>query len=66
MVKDSTRMVRPRMVYTVPEAAALLRVNEATVYRQVRSGMLQAVRIGDRILITRQTLEQVLGMKLGE
>jgi excisionase family DNA binding protein len=33
-------------VYTVPEVAALLRVNKSTVYRDVESGRIEAYRVG--------------------
>jgi excisionase family DNA binding protein len=33
-------------VYTVPEVAALLRVNKSTIYRDVESGRIDAYRVG--------------------
>ena len=33
-------------VYTVPEVAALLRVNRSTIYRDVESGRIDAYRVG--------------------
>ena len=49
----------------IREAAALLAVSEATIRRMVRTGTLQAVRIGKRnIRIRRASIEAFKGENL--
>lgn len=50
-----------RMMYTVPEAAALLGLGRSTAYELVLRGELDAVRIGRRWLVRRTTLHDLLG-----
>lgn len=51
----------PRLAYTVPEAAQLLRVSTRLVYEMVRRGELKAVRLHRRrLVIPARALEQVL------
>lgn len=47
-------------VLTVPEAAALLRVGERSVYAAVARGELPAVRIGRRIVVPGAALQRFL------
>lgn len=49
-----------QLAYTIPEAAAVLRVSESTVRRQIQAGTLPALRIGKRLLIRRATLERLM------
>lgn len=41
----------PQEFYTVKEAAQLLRVTDETIYRRVKSGALESVRVGRSVLI---------------
>ena len=48
------------LVFTVEEAAELLRISRGSAYEAVRTGQIPSVRIGRRILISRQLLlEQI-------
>lgn len=48
------------VVLTVDETAKLLRIARGTAYEAVRTGQIPSVRIGRRILISRQLLlEQI-------
>ena len=49
-----------KCVYTVQEIATILKVSEKTVYKLVRSGELQFLRVRRQIRITSKALEQFL------
>jgi excisionase family DNA binding protein len=51
-----------RLAYSVDEAARLTGLSRDLLYDQMRRGMLSYVKIGRRRLITRQHLEQFLGV----
>lgn len=46
-------------LYTVEEVATILKVNKNTVYELIRSGLLQALRLG-RLKVTKITLIRFL------
>ncbi|WP_096635794.1 helix-turn-helix domain-containing protein [Clostridium cochlearium] len=46
-------------LYTVEEVATILKVNKNTVYDLIRSGLLQALRLG-RLKVTKITLIRFL------
>jgi excisionase family DNA binding protein len=50
-----------RGLYTVMEAARLLGVGRSTMYELVRRGEVSSLRLGGKVLITRSTLEALLG-----
>jgi excisionase family DNA binding protein len=50
-----------RGLYTVLEAAQLTGVGRSTMYELVRRGDVPSVRLGRKVLITRPTLEALLG-----
>ncbi|MEO8697823.1 MAG: helix-turn-helix domain-containing protein [Acidimicrobiales bacterium] len=50
-----------RGLYTVVEAAQLLGVGRSTMYELVARGEVSSVRLGRKVLITRATLEALLG-----
>jgi excisionase family DNA binding protein len=50
-----------RLTYTVPEAAEMLGISRSSAYECVKRGELPAIALGRRIVITRSTLEQLLG-----
>ncbi len=57
----------PPLVFTIEEAAALLRVHRSTVYRLVKEGKLERVYIGRRSArITRESLERFVRDQLGD
>ena len=51
-----------RLTYSVKEAADALGVSEWTVREGVRTGRIESVRLGSRILIPRFTLERLVNM----
>ena len=51
-----------RLAYSVDEAARLTGLSRDLLYDQMRRGKLPYVKIGRRRLITRQHLEQFLGV----
>jgi excisionase family DNA binding protein len=51
-----------RLAYSVAEAAHLTGLSRELLYDQMRRGNLSYVKVGRRRLITRQHLEQFLGM----
>ena len=52
-----------RGLYTVIEAARLLGVGRSTMYDLVRRGEVASLRLGRKVLITRPTLEALLGFE---
>lgn len=48
-----------RPFYTVPEAAALLRVHENTIYRLIRSKRIEHYKVGVQIRISAAELERL-------
>ena len=59
VMPDSTA---ERLAYSVDEAARLTGLSRDLLYDQMRRGNLPYVKIGRRRLITRQHLEQFLGV----
>lgn len=53
-------------VMNIHEAADVLRVSVSTVRRLIRARRLRAVRLGARVLITRQALEELLELGASE
>jgi excisionase family DNA binding protein len=49
-----------RQTYTIEEAGALLGLSRNSVYKAAHSGALPTVRIGFRLLVPRQALDQML------
>ena len=50
-----------RGLYTVVEAAQLVGVGRSTMYELVSRGEVASIRLGRKVLITRTTLEGLLG-----
>lgn len=50
--------VLPKLTLTVEEAAELLRIGRGSAYELVRSGRLRAVKIGRRILIPSDAINE--------
>jgi excisionase family DNA binding protein len=56
-----TKEQRNKMViqlFTVPESAEVLRVKTVTMRQWIAQGRLQVVRLGRRVLVEREVLEQ--------
>ena len=50
----------PRRLLTVPEASELLRVSERQLWRLISNGRLRVARIGRRVLITPESIVDLL------
>jgi excisionase family DNA binding protein len=57
-MNTTSNSVRP-MFYTVAEAARLLRVDPATIYRAIREDAFPAVRVRSRYIIPAAAVEQL-------
>ena len=53
---DSALLVEVADFYTVPEVAKLLRVNAKTIYVEITSGRIRAVRLGRALRIPRAAI----------
>ena len=49
-------------IYRVEEVAAILRCDKSTVYRLVKQGQIEVVRIGTSIRITQKAIDSFLGL----
>ena len=49
-----------KRTYTVEEAAKILGIGRSAAYQAVRTGEIPAIRIGRRLLVPVQALEQLL------
>lgn len=58
-------MTVPRTL-SVTEAARLLGVDRATLYRSLAAGDLESFRVGRRILIPSRAVEDLLGERIPE
>jgi excisionase family DNA binding protein len=56
--RDDSAVVRP-VFYTVAEAARLLRVNRATLYRAIREDAFPAVRVRSRYVVPAVAVERM-------
>jgi len=45
--------------YTVPEAARILRVDPATIYRAIRAGEFPAVRVRTRYIVPARAVDRI-------
>lgn len=57
-MKTEAQANAPALVYTVTEAAAILKVDEKTIRRLVARGLLKANRAIRHLRIPRQSIEQ--------
>ena len=55
---DATQDAAPRF-YTVPEAARILRVDPATIYRAIRANGFPAVRVRTRYVVPAAAVERM-------
>lgn len=53
-------MEMEKKVLTVEELAKELRISKNLAYRQVREGKIYSIKCGDRYLIPKKALEQLL------
>lgn len=59
MTNETPAQSAPLQFYTVPEAARVLRVDPATVYRAIRAGEFPAVRVRTRYVVPSWALEEI-------
>ena len=55
----------PRLAYSVDEAAALLGVGRSSLDKWINMGRVASVKLGDRRLIARRTLDALLAGTTG-
>ncbi len=51
---------------TIPELAKILGISRIAIYKRVKKGEIQAVKIGRSYAIPKKYLEDILGKSLGE
>jgi excisionase family DNA binding protein len=61
-VNPASRLPADQLTFTIEEAAALLGISPSTAYEAVHRGELPALRFGRRLVVTRHTLETMLGL----
>lgn len=60
MTADSEDNSGPALVRTVPQAASLLGVSRALGYKLVREGRLRHIRLGRRIAVPYEAIQELL------
>ena len=63
-VGDDASETRPRLTFTVDEAAYLLNISRGLAYELVARGELGSIRLGRRIVIPRVVLEELTGTSI--
>lgn len=63
LIKEATAKKQPDE-YRVPEAAHILGVSERTIYSYIYSGRLEARKTGNKMYITRESIEKELQRKI--
>jgi excisionase family DNA binding protein len=51
-----------QLAFTIQEAAEVLGISKSSAYEAVHRGELPALRFGRRLVVTRTTLEKLLGL----
>lgn len=49
-----------RRAFSIPEAARMLGISRATVYRMLKEGQIQTIKIGSRRLVPASSIDDVL------
>ena len=55
-IPQQSSPVNAKVTLTVPEAAELIGICKPTMYEMVRAGKVRSVKVGKKILISRQSL----------
>ena len=55
-----TNNAAARQTYTVAEVAKILGIGRNTAYESCRAGEIRTIRVGGRILIPRQAIDELL------
>lgn len=61
----STNNGNERLTYTVEEVASLLGVSRSAAYQAVRTGELPSIRLGQRIIIPKKKIEEMMAKSQG-
>jgi excisionase family DNA binding protein len=59
-MKDDSGQASQRRTVTVPEAAIALGISRNSAYDAVKTGQLQVIKIGKRLLVPRAALDRML------
>lgn len=49
-----------RLTYTIDEVAAILGIGRASLYAAIKKGELPAIRLGNRIVVSKKTIQAML------
>lgn len=52
-------MPSDKRFYTVPEAAKLLRMSAATLYREIAAGRFPAVKVRTRLVVPARAIDEI-------
>lgn len=61
MASEKAKNRRLPLLLTIPQVAEVLQVADRTVYRMIRSGELQAVKVGGSWRVPRGVVEAMTG-----
>jgi excisionase family DNA binding protein len=61
VTKKRVRTKNTAAVFSVEEAAALLKLGRVTIYKAVKTGKLPSIRVGRKIGIPKRPLLRILG-----
>lgn len=53
-----------RLTFSVVETAEILGVSKGLVYSKVKSGEIKALKLGRKVVITKATIEELLGHRI--
>ena len=67
MDENNNKIIEQKRLYTIKEAAALLRVDQMTVRRWWKDGKISVIRIlGNKPRITKEDMNRLLGIDPNE
>jgi len=52
-----------RLAFSVEEVAVMLGLSVRNVYTQIKSGVIKSVRVGDRVLVPRYAVDDLLAVR---
>jgi len=50
-------------LYTIQQIMSKIQMSDETIYRYIRRGKLKAIRVGGRWRVSREALDEFLGVK---
>ncbi len=59
-LSELDRLFPNKFLYTVKETADILNVSDDFIFRRIKDGKLKAVRLGDRSMIGKRTLAEII------